>query len=276
MIAFTEDSIAVAETRCDQDGSYELVVLAPEPVKVLATDYNDVSWWVGGDSFAEAQVFDLHPGDQVTGVDGAAAGFRLDLTGPGHYLAHEFDLRILDEAGDAVAENRYYSSPVSVCNLPPGRYFVQVDGYCQKQTWAGQWYPGVDSRDEAMPIDLAAGEYRRLEMSLDPGGTIAGEMRNGDGDLVAIDNLGVFDAYGEPVCVDYRNWRDFQDGRFSFPGLANGTYLLGLRRWSYDYEIWWYPGTWNLIEAVPLLIEDHGEISGLSWPPYPEEGASHD
>lgn len=272
MTAYSADSVSVGEVYCDLGGTYKLITLNPQPVRLASKYSGDVSWWIGGDSYAEATVFDLAPMDEVTGVDIEVAGFQLVLEGPGNFISHELYVLLLDEAGRTVTESQYYGNPVSICSLRPGRYFLKVDGYCQQQTWAPQWYSGATMQGDAVPIVLEAGEFRQLEMQLVTAGRISGEMRAADGSLAPIDNLGLFDAEGDDLCNDYRNFRDFQDGRFTFGGLADGPYFMGLKQWSNGYSVWWYPGTWEFSEATPLVIEGGAEVSGLTWPMPPTEG----
>jgi len=268
---FSADSLEVGEMQCDADGSFEWITLIPREVRLLSK-IGDTHWWIGGDSFETASVFDLNSGDRITGVDFAVSGFQVRLDGPGNLTVHQPGVLVLDDGGNVVVEAQYYGNPFTVCNLRPGRYYLEVFGFCSEQFWAPQWYGGGNTRADAVAIDLAAGEFRRLEMVLLTGGIIAGELLTSAGELADREALALFTSSGEPLCSDYRNWRHSPDGRFSFPGLADGRYFLAAMVRTVPDELWWYPGTAEFTEATALTIEGAGSVTNLSWELPPEEG----
>jgi hypothetical protein len=272
--AFNADSVVVASSYGESGGTFELITLVPEAVRVLAS-YGDVDRWVGGDSYATARRFELAKGDRIEDVDLTWSGFRVFLNGPGHYTAHQPQVTVLDDTGRTVLEDWHYGNPFTVCNLEAGRYFLKVDGYCEQQAWAPQWYGGGAVREDAVPIDLAAGNFPDLNLDLVTGARISGVIRQADGPPANIRDLGLYSDTGEPLCDDWRNWRNFEDGRFEYPGLGDGRYYLGTHAWNRE-GIWWYPGTYDFAMAEALVIENGADVSGLDWSLPPEGGSGHE
>ena len=78
---FSPDSVAVLGLcRVDEDGFFSVPVFVPGPVKILVSQ-KDVEQWIGGPGFAEATVFDLQPGQAVSGIDLVQSGMRIDARG---------------------------------------------------------------------------------------------------------------------------------------------------------------------------------------------------
>ncbi len=262
LTGFSADSLQVGATRCASDGSYEWLTLLPHEVRLLTGHYGD-GQWIGGDSFATARVFDLAPAARVTGVDLVASGFQLQLNGPGDLTVHRPYASVHDEWGNELFGSDLYENPFTFCNLRAGRYYLHLDGYCNEQVWAPQWYDGANGWQDATPIDLGEGEFRRLVMELVTGGSIEGELRTADGQLPDFTECGLFDFAGNPLCREWENWRWFTGGLFNITGLADGDYYLAARTESGD--AWWYPGTLDFAEAVPITIAGLGAVTDLNW-----------
>jgi hypothetical protein len=49
-----------------------------------------------------------------------------------------------------------------------------------------------------------------------------------------------------------------------FMGLADGPYYVGASL-AFD-RVWYYPGTWDLAEAAPVVVVDHASVTDLAWP----------
>lgn len=247
----------ISEVTCNDDGSYRIDILVPEPVKVR-TICRYVENWYGGTSLASATVFDLQPGLGVTGVDLAEGSLKILFDGPGDRVPsyHSFVLR--REDGSEIAM-RTYGNPVRVPNLPEGRYHLRVDGFCVDDPWQPQWYDGAADADGSVPLDVVVGATRELTMVLRSGGSILGRFEgetDNDWNSHAVfvhDGAGA-EVCGEPLYMYY--------GAFSLEGLPDGDYCLSLGSRGQPY---WYPGTFVLAEATRLTISGGNAITDLLW-----------
>jgi hypothetical protein len=260
--AFSADAHPIASTWCLPDGSFTFYSFLPKELR-LRSEFRGIKQWIGGDSFETARVFDLQPGDRITDVAMVESGFRVRLDGPGDLAFHRPTVLVRDESGNEYHPDVFPDNPFSVCNLRPGRYYLHLDGHCNDQIWAAQWYGGTERMEDAIPIDLGEGEYRHLVMELVEGGRIEGGVLTSDGQPPEKASCRIFDFEGEPLCSGWGQWRVFEEGLFSFTGLTDGEYFLAAR--TVNYEPWWYPGTADFAEATPITITDHATVTGISW-----------
>jgi len=258
----TADSLRLGYGRCDLDGSFTVGVFHPQPVR-LRVSYAGIVQWLGGDSYETARVFDLQPGDRVNDVEFRESGMQVWLEGPADLVRHEARAFIQDEFGNELISNYHARNSFSICNLPPGRYYLQLDGRCDGQIWIPQWYDGAETLASATPIDLAEGELEQITVTLVEGGRIEGSVLSADGQPLPTSICALFDAEGQPFCQGWRQWIEFAGGGFSFAGLSNGEYYLATRQYSND--TWWYPGTEHLTEATPIVISELATVSGITW-----------
>ena len=272
VVAYSSDLQFLGSTQCSIDGSYTYGTFLPQEIRLKST-HRGVDQWLGVESIGDQGVFDLQPGDRITGVDLVECGFQVRLDGPGNLAYHEPSVTLFDEAGNQYTPNVYNENPFSISNLRPGRYFLHLDGYCDNQIWAPQWYEGAEMMADATPIDLVEGEFQLIAMTLVEGDHIEGEILTPDSERPDNVQCGLFDFDGESLCRDWNSWRRFDDGLFDFKGLPNGEYFLAARTDRFAY--WWYPGTENFDEATPIIIENHESVTGLSWflpPPWKAVG----
>ncbi|MDO9694786.1 MAG: hypothetical protein Q7W56_08640 [Candidatus Latescibacteria bacterium] len=257
--AFAGGSQEVASAYCDDEGSYQLILPVPLEVR-LRFSSGSVEQWYGGDNYETATRFALQAGDRVTGIDLVESGLEIRLAGPGEVMNRSVRVRICDEAGNVLASQNTYDNPIWIGLLRPGRVLVQLDGVCNDQTWASQWFDGAPSPSGATPIDLAAGERRRLDVLLAEGGRITGRVLEADGLDHGSNYINLCDDRGERWC----SWSQYTgDGHFVYTGLADGEYYL--RADLGDGVLWWYPGTYEFATAAAIGIVDHGEVTGVSW-----------
>ena len=266
--AFSSASREVADATCDDDGRFVIVLPFPLDVRLRFSCYG-TSRWCGGDSFETADVFALQAGDRLTGVDAVEGGLEIWLDGPGDLVQRTVRFRIYDETGNLLTSNVAGQNPFRIGNLEPGRVLLQLDGVCNGQTWAGQWYEGAASSADATLIDVEAGVRRRLDVILAPGGRISGALLAADGGDPGSVQVALCDERGEPWC----SWpSNTHDGAFAFSGLADGDYYL--RAELGDGVLWWYPGSFGFGGAASVAIADHGVVTGLSWTlPVPAGGS---
>ena len=258
--AFSADSIPIAQVWCEDDGTFMLPLFIAEPVRLL-TECEGLEQWVGGATYAEAQVFSLGPGDRITGVSVVECGLIVWLEGPGVLSRHRASIRLIDAAGHTFEPTNYSDNPITICNLAPGEYRLLVYGYCDGEPWASQWYDGAESASAATPIELEPGELRTVTIHLVEGGGIQGRVLNSDGQPLDYYILRLCDADGEILC---EQWQSRIHGEFSFSGLANGDYCLAVRTTG-SAELCWYPGMREFEHATPIRIRDHGTVTGIEW-----------
>jgi len=274
IIAFDLDGRQVYAGNCLPDGSFTVDLLFPAPVRIKIRGSRGYLYqWVGGNTEETATVFLPDPGDRITGVDVVESGLLIGLNGPATTGDYDFMVVVRDAEGEVHRTNYSSEGPYYLGNLRPGRYFVQVSGICERQSWAAQWYGDSATLADAVPVDLGPGEYRYLEFDLEAGGRIAGQVLMPDLTAPEAVDVGVFDHQGDPFCENWRQFQRFEGGVFSFPGLPEGQYYLGVDR--YFDTPWWYPGTFGLTEAEPLSLAAHDSLGGVTWTlpgPSPEAG----
>ena len=257
--AFAGGAQEVAADYCDDAGNYQLILPVPLEVR-LKFSCGSSEQWLGGDTYETATRFALQAGDRVTGIDLVESGIEIWLAGPGMVVNRTVQVWICDEAGNVLASQLTSSNPVLIGMLRPGRVLVQVDGVCNHQTWASQWFDGAASLSGATPIDLAAGERRRLDVMLADGGRITGRVLEADG----LDHGSYFvdlcGDRGDPWCSSSQY---SGDGSFVYTGLADGEYYMRAKLNGGD--LWWYPGTYEFATAVAIGIIDHDDVTGVTW-----------
>lgn len=254
------DSNRAGGTNCSSDGTFELVTPVEGEVR-FRSECGGVEQWFGGDSFETAQVFDLVAGDRIAGLSLVESGISLQFDGPGDQVNHVADVSILDESGTEYFSRFYWRSPIVINNLKPGLNYIYVSGHCSAESWAPQWYQGAEGLEGATPIDLAEGEMRSVIMELEAGAGIEGAILKPDGTQPNRAYVAVFDLEGRPLCFAWDLWGSFDDGLYYLRGLADGSYYLATL--YLDVPLW-YPGTWDLSEAVPLTIENATSLTGIN------------
>ncbi len=258
------DSLNIGRIIPDREGRFCVEVLTGLRFLLEIDDFDGLSFLAGGPTLAEATVFDLEPGDHLSGIDIPAAGIRVTLHGPGGMIRHQPSVRLIDPQGIRHTLFRNGDEePLVIGGLAPGRYFLQVHGYNTGQTWAAQWYGGADSLAAATPIDVSAGEAVDLIMDLEPGGSISGQVLIGGATPLADIACALFDVEGRSLNdSECRNWQDFPTGSCTFTGLPDGCFYLAARLSGTPV---WYPGTTDFDLAEPIRVDGHQAVTGLSW-----------
>lgn len=248
---------------CEDDGTFRLDLITPEPLRLRA-GVESIEQWFGGDSFENATVFDLQPGLHLDGINLTGGGLRVSFDGPGDLVRNEASVLVVEENGAEHLINNSSANPLVIENLRPGRVRLQVLGGCVRQRWQMQWYGGGASADEATWLDIVTGQLLDVSLTLATGGAITGTLvSTNNRDLYGM-AVALHDLDGHRLCP---NTLTMRDGQLDLPGIGDGDYLLGLYLSSTP---WWYPGTWARSEAVPVSIVDGGTVSGLVWPlPFP-------
>lgn len=249
----------VSDASCADDGAFTLTLLEPRPVR-LRVSIDGREQWLGGASFESARILAPGPGERLADADFVESGLDIRLRGPGDWLVQDATILLRDGDGNSLGSASAYGGRLVIGNLPPGRCYVQVDGACPDQVWAPQWYDGAADAAAATPIDLAAGELRRLDIALVTGGRIAGDVRTASGGIPAASYAQLAGADHRVVC---QGAVSLTGGRFEFAGLPDGTYHLAA---AVTYGAWWwYPGTDDIAQAGTITVTDHAAVTGLSW-----------
>lgn len=256
-----------ANAACEADGSFRLNLLVPEPVK-LSVQCENVEQWYGGRTAATATVFDLQPGDHLTGLELTEGSLRLRFEGPADLLDNNAYFLLRSDDGTDLQLPTFSRNPTLVPNLPPGRYRLFIYGHCRAEPWQPQWYPGAADEAGAQPVDIEAGGIRDLTVALLAGGSISGMFTRESGPVPYGLNVTLCDRDGEPLC-DRAAF--VQEGRIRLADLADGEYLLSV---SFLGGTWWYPGTAEFAEAARLTITDGGDVTDVVWPLPPREWKS--
>jgi hypothetical protein len=214
---------------------------------------------VGGADQAAARVFDIRPGDRLTGVDLVGSGIALRLSGPGEFSDHDPAYILRTEDGVQIDFPSSYGGK-ALCNLAPGRYYLGADGTCANQPWAPMWFGGSEDFAGATPIDLATGELRAITLDLVTGGRIEGRLQDAAGANLTSAWYRLCDLDGNPLC---RSISSSLNGRLVLPGLADGSYLVfGL---GDGVAGSFYPGVQDPAAATPIVIADHGLATDIIW-----------
>lgn len=244
---------------CDADGAYALPLLEARPVRLLVRLESSYQW-LGGDGFATARVFAPAPGERLEGADLVESGLDLRLQGPGDWFVQRAEIVVRDADGQDVRTVTAFSAREVLGNLPPGRYYVGIGEACPDEIWAPQWYDGAAEAAAATPIDLAAGQLRRLDITLATGGRIAGELRTAAGAVPGPATCRLSDANGVSLC---RGGILLIGAHFDFAGLPDGDYYLSASAAPGSW--WWYPGTSDHTQATAITVTGHAAVTGLSW-----------
>lgn len=268
--AYTDGYSNLSSITCSNDGSFQYDYMFPQAVRLMV-DIGGVTQWIGGDSFFSATRFDLQPGDRITDISVIESGIQIQLNGPGYFNNHDAALLLVDEYGNTVYWGTTYDGSFSVCNLQPGQYYLQVDGFCYNEIWQPQWYDGSETLEDATPFILGEGELQTGEINLVEGGGIQGEVVTFNGQSIPYMTILIVDAHGDPLCLENSGYfRRWDGGSIDFKGLADGDYYLAVHQSSGP---WWYPGKWTFEAATPIKIADHSTVDIGNWalPDYSKE-----
>ncbi len=263
---FSPDSLRLGSVAADQAGNFTVELLAPGEIVLHTDHWGGIERWIGGASCAAATHYDLQPGDHLTGIEIPESRIRLTLHGPGEMIDHDAAVRLVNDRGQEFPlDTDYGTGPRIIGNLDAGRWYLQANGYATDQTWAAQWYQGADSLGAATPIDLGEGEGVDLAMDLVPGGSISGQVLMFGGTPLFKVDCALFEANGKPLGgTRYPFWPNFEEGRFTFPGLPDGPFYVAAIN-PRTMETVWYPGTTDFAEAETVVVSGHEAVTGITF-----------
>lgn len=268
----TLDSIPLFEHgQVESDGRFALDVMLPEPVKLFVRQ-GDIDQWIGGPDFQTAEVFELQPGETISGVEFAQSGIHFfvdapaSATGTGNVEIYRPDNM------EMVASVRH-TFPVrhlAVANLWPGDYLIRVspaDGDIGKARWFGQWFDGVETADQAQVVSITEhGEIVSLDLTLEIGGGIRGSAKTATGYL--FNYYVVVTPADEKTSLSDQAISFWFEPNYEFWGLPDGDFKIGFMTSNPQVdpisdETVWYPGTTDWDQADVLEIREAGIIDGV-------------
>ncbi len=256
----------------EADGRFDLALFLGGPVR-LVTWIDDMPGYVGGADYASATVFDLAPGDHLTGVSRVESGLDIDVLGlspfDGRFRVNVFDAagRDLTRRPDGYSGFTAYRSPLRICNLPAGEIFLSLTPLDDRAHWLSQFYDRRDSLAVADPITVPPdGQVGQATVTLVTGGRIRGRLFGPDGEPA--DGWVVLRVYAaaEPntILMDLNAWDvsyDRDTGDYAINQLRDGDYKVRGRIHDGPWRYW--PGVVTFEEAGVVTIADLGEVTGI-------------
>lgn len=256
--SFTKFGTSRTEVECEPDGSFSFHLFAPERTRFRSRSDNSALWF-GGTSFGTATAYELQAGDRVSGLALVEGGLRIRTDGIGTAVDRSATLNLYDASGPIGSLSIENRQPYLLSNLAPGSYRLQVVGSCAGDPWLSQWHQGAASQAEATQLEVVAGAFTDVTVTLQTGGALTGTMVEADGDIASNRTIYVHDREGASICglSGYRG-----PGRFMVAGLPDGDYYL--RVWVNGTGCW-YPGTNDFTLATRLTIADADTVANLVW-----------
>ncbi|MBK8167801.1 MAG: hypothetical protein IPK64_17795 [bacterium] len=247
-------------SRCADDGSFGLDLLAPDFVRLTA-GCGSMSRWFGGTSAVTSPLHALEPGQVIAGLELREGGLRLRFEGPGLLADNIGYLELVLPDGRRHRFHPGPANPVLLPNLEAGQYRVRVLGGCERDPWQPQWYDGAVEEADALPLTVYEGAFTDATIHQRAGGLVRGRFVGDPESANVSRRIRLHDVDGQPLCGESAtSWSPA--GAFLWQGLVDGQYLLST---SIDGLSWWYPGTFQQGEAGPLTIAGAAVIEGLVW-----------
>lgn len=276
---YDADSVLVTRVETDALGAFAAPVLLPASVRVLV-EIADCARWIGGDTFADAQVLDVQSGSIISGVDLVESGLLLEAPFEGLDDTRELAFEVVS-AGDlapihvSVPRHGNWHQLIPVPNLLPGDYLLRFSSHEPFVSgWIPQWYDRVDSSDEATVITIGqTGGVVHVPLSFTRGGSMLGTVRWDEAYHFAVLHICVTNALSqEPLGIQYYYFGEDDLAQvLDLHGFADGDYKLGA--WIDDEshatelpsDVTWFPGTADWDSAGVISVGDHGDVTGIDF-----------
>jgi hypothetical protein len=269
-----DSTLVMGEHAVGEGGAFGLNVYLPEPVKILVRQ-EGISQWIGGASFRTAPAFPLTRGQTTSGARLVGCGLQLDATnsavafGSSDVRVRLFDAESLAPIASWSPQTIPPGAILRICNLRPGAYRVQLDvAYRFDNDWLPQWYDRAHRPEDAQIIRIAQeGDLVTLPIVLERGGRIAGVVHDTP---ESSSEFYVYVTRSDDPMIWSRGWA-WPEHEFSFTGLPDGDWKVGVRRMSEPLEVpdvppsgtVWFPSTTDWATAGVIEIRDGAEVTGL-------------
>jgi hypothetical protein len=268
----------VADVRTDGQGKFTFTLLHEFVVRIQVS-IAGYDRWIGGDSFEEAQEFDLRLGEEITDVRYVESGLLLER--PAETLGVHDDLIV--EVYDADTQRSIWPGGSSmggsshlhaIANLSPGNYWLHITpAGSLRCRWLAQWYDRADDSAGATVIRIQdEGETVPIGLNLIQGGSINGTVSWTWSEETAYTRVCLTTAssaehLGRLTLGSF--WQEMSEERYEMLGLPDGGYKIGAwicSDYPYNCEpinVSWYPGTADWESAEVVEIRDLGDIEGI-------------
>ncbi len=232
------------------DGTYTLSGLDPAAYSVSAT--------------ATGYVGQSYSGTVTPPLGGTSTGIDVVLVQDGTITG-----KVTDQNGTPVAGASVNANPAGSCCMQPvttaadGTYTIQapVGTYrllVSKTGFGPRYYGGAsDERGGFDVIVSSAQTTPNIDVSLEPGGTITGTIRDTSNAAVAGATVYAQDVVGgftQPV-------QSTGGGAYAIHDLAPGTYLM--TAWAPGHSGAYYPNSYTQAGATALTVVSGGTLSGI-------------
>jgi hypothetical protein len=232
-----DSTIVRGERPVNQDGSFDEGIYVPASVKLLVT-HAGIAQWVGGTTFDSAAVFDLQPGQTISGIEFVESGALIEVT-PQNLDFASITLQFFDAATmtlEAAWNSQIAPSPsrLPVPNLRPGNYRLLVDlslrGYSK---WIPQWYDrAADPLDARVVTIHSEGDVVHVAVVMQDGATISGTI---SGEQSETDQFMIYVTQADDPSIWALRSLPSSSASFTILGIPNGSWKVGARRRA-DYD----------------------------------------
>lgn len=132
------------------------------------------------------------------------------------------------------------------------------------------FYPGTIDRSAATPIMVVEdGALTDVDIAINPGGRISGQVTDQDGNPVAHAEVGIQTKSGPagPFRPDRYYWTATdEDGNYFVAGLPAGEYYVRIETSvGFVHVVQWYDGAFDLANATPVAVLEDQETAGINF-----------
>ncbi|MBK8230902.1 MAG: hypothetical protein IPK72_10030 [Candidatus Eisenbacteria bacterium] len=222
-------------------------------------------------TFATATRYAITPGQDIDLPDFVESGLRVSLVfdDPDALDRDHVRVKLTDENKLLLSEyskSLEPNSPLGISNLAVGTYYLHIQPSLYGETpWLPEWYKGSRYLATATPIEVATeGSITDVVFSPQKGGWINFRLRY-RGRLLPYAAAYVIEETEPSRRVGMTLFS--ADGAFAFRGLRSGRWKLGVVTYppGEDAQLWWYPGTRNLVSAAPIEVIAGNPTDTLEW-----------
>ncbi|HEX5498709.1 MAG TPA: carboxypeptidase-like regulatory domain-containing protein, partial [Thermomicrobiales bacterium] len=242
------------------DGTYTITALAPGSYRVRASA-------AGLPQRYYNNTYDVNTAQVVSASDGTTTS-GIDITlEPGGSISGV----IRDHDGSPIAGARVEADDTACCGtgsatsavdgtytisgLAPGAYRVEASA----AGLPGRYYNNTYDINVAQLVDAATGVTTTgIDITLEPGGSISGVIRDSIGNPIAGANV---QAQGAVVCCPYGSATTAADGTYTITGLSAGSYHVNASAPTFASR--YYDGTYDASAAAAVIVTAGGTTPAI-------------